>query len=255
MNYFKIPNRIFGLGLKANELVVLTYLSSIHKVENQDYAVAKYEAIAQACGYASSDSAQSVIRSLEQKGFISIVPRHNMFTGVTLANGYTVNLSASDKGYFKVDRKKFRIVAARAGTTAAAIYLYILRCMNNTKAAFPSLTNIRDNVNLTVATIVKKIRELQEQLLLYKQNRRKQDGSFTHNLYTLLFGQPTLNTQKREEHVLRQRVLQVESYSKPIKGIASCLYSKAKSAVCQVGRNVKSLLMSLFSQGGTIFFR
>ncbi len=252
MNYFKIPNNIFGLGLKANELVVLTYLCSIHQAENQNYAVAKYEAIAQACGYASSDSAQSVIHSLEQKGFITIVPRHNMFTGVTLANGYIVNLPACDNGYFKVDRDKFRIIAARAGTTAAAIYLYILRCMNNTKAAFPSLSNIRDNVHLTIATIVKKIRELQEQLLLHKQNRHKLDGSFTHNLYTLLFGQPTPQAQKREEHVVSERVLQVESNIIPVKGIASCLYSKAKSAVCQVGRNVKSLLMSLFSQGGVL---
>ena len=255
MNYIKMPNSLFKLGLKANELVVLTYLSSIYKPDHQDYVVAKYEAIAHACGYACEDSALSVIRSLEQEGFISIVPRRNPFTGVTLANGYIVNLPSAKDGYFKVDREMFRKVAACAGTTATAIYLYILRCMNNTAAAFPSLSNIRDNMHLTIATIVKKIRELQEWLLIRKQIRRKQDGSFTHNLYTLLFGLSTPKEQKREEHVVSERVLHVESHSNPIKGIASCLYSKAKSAICQGGQYVKNLLSAVISRGGTIFFR
>ncbi len=53
MNYFRLPNHIFDLGLKANELVVLTYLCSIHKPEQQSYVVARYESIAAACGYVS----------------------------------------------------------------------------------------------------------------------------------------------------------------------------------------------------------
>lgn len=254
MNYFKLSNYVFELGLKANELVVLTYLCSIHKPEQQNYVVVKYEAIATACGYASSDSAQSAIRSLEQKGFISIVPRHNPFTGVILANGYIVNLPAAKNDYFKVDRKMFRKVATCAGTTATAIYLYILRCMNNTRAAFPSLSNIRDNVHLTIATIIKKIRELQERFLLHKQNRRKLDGSFSHNLYTLLFGEFPQSGQKKK-HAVQERVLSTESYLIPDKGIASCLYIKAMELICQGGRCVKNVLRSVFLKGGTIFFR
>lgn len=245
MNYFKLPNHIFDFGLKANELVVLSYLCSIRKPEYQDYVVVKHDTIAAACGYASRDSVQGVIRSLTDKGFVSIVPRYDRFTGVTMANGYSVHLPM-DGGYFKVDRMWFRAVTARTGTTAAAIYLYILRCMSNTKFAFPSLANIRDAVNLTIATIVKKIQELQECLLLQKQNRRKQDGSFTHNLYMLVFGEPA---QKRREHVLKQRVLPTESFIIPSKGIASCLYSKARSIFCQGVLSVKSLLTTLFTRG------
>ncbi|SDN54530.1 helix-turn-helix domain-containing protein [Acetanaerobacterium elongatum] len=202
MNYIKMPNCLFKLGLKANELVMLTYLASIHKPDHQDYVVAKYETIAKACGYTSADSAMTIVSSLEQKGFISIIPRHNPFTGITLANGYIVNLPATKNGYFKVDREMFRKVAACTGTTATAIYLYILRCMNNTAAAFPSLSNIRDNVHLTIATIVKKIRALQEYLFLKKQNRRKQDGSFSHNLYILLFGEQPKAKQKKKGSII-----------------------------------------------------
>lgn len=244
MTYFKLSNCIFDLGLRANELTVLAYLCSIQKPEHQGYVIAKHDTIAAACGYASRDSVQGVIRCLADKGFVSIVPRYDRFTGVTLANGYTVHLPMGG-GYFKVDRQRFRAVTARAGTTAAAIYLYILRCMSNTRVAFPSLTRIRDAVHLTIATIVKKIRELQEHLLLQKQNRRKQDGSFTHNLYALMSGE---TAQKRREHVVSERVLSTESLSIPSKGIASCLYLKARSIFCQGGKlkckhlsNAKSL--------------
>lgn len=245
MTYIKLPNHIFDLGLKANELVVLAYLCSIRKPECQDYVIVKHDTIATACGYASRDSVQGVIRCLADKGFVSIVPRYDHFTGVTLANGYTVHLPMGG-GYFKVDRQRFRAVTARVGTTAAAIYLYILRCMSNTRVAFPSLTRIRDALNLTIATIVKKIRELQEHLLLQKQNRRKQDGSFTHNLYVLVFDE---SAQKRREHVLKQRVLSTESLSIPTKGIASCLYITARSIFCQGVLSVKSLLTTLFTRG------
>ncbi|MFA9380702.1 MAG: hypothetical protein ACERKO_06535 [Acetanaerobacterium sp.] len=241
MTYFKLPNSIFELGLKANELVVLTYLCSIHKqTEYQDYVVVKHEVIAAACGYASRDSAQNVVKSLAEKGFITTAPRYNTFTGVTLANGYIVNLPVGSTGYFKVDRKIFRTVSTRAGTTATAIYLYILRCMSSAKVAFPSLAGIRDAVHLTIATIVKKIRALQEQLLLHKQQRRKRDGSFTHNLYTLLFGELPQKGQ-RKKHVMQERVFSKESYLIPSKGIASCLYSKAKRLICQEGR-LKNLI-------------
>lgn len=245
MNYFKLPNRIFDLGLKANELTVIAYLCSIRKPEYQDYVIAKHDTIAAACGYASRDSVQGVIRCLADKGFVSIVPRYDHFTGVTLANGYTVHLPMGG-GYFKVDRQRFRAVTSRAGTTAAAIYLYILRCMSNTRVAFPSLTRIRDAVNLTIATIVKKISELQEHLLLQKQNRRKQDGSFTHNLYALALCE---SAQKRREHVDSERVLPTESFIIPSKGIASCLYLKARSIFCQGVLSVKSLLTGFLSRG------
>lgn len=243
MNYFKLPNHIFALGLKANELVVLSYLCSIRKPEQQDYVIVKQDTMAAACGYSSRDSIQNIIRSLVDKGFVSVVPRYDRFTGIALANGYIVHLPTSGR-YFKVDRQWFRTVTSRAGTSAGAIYLYILRCMSNTKYAFPSLANIRDAVNLTIATIIKKIRELQEYLLLQKQNRRKQDGSYAHNLYTLVFDQPE---QKRREHVLNQRVLPTDSF--PLKGIASCLYIKVRNIFCQGVLSVKRTLAGLFSRG------
>ena len=247
MTYFKLPNSIFSLGLKANELTVLGYLFSIHKPEHQAYVVAKQEAIARASGYASRDSAQNAVASLAGKGFLTIVPRHNTFTGVTLANGYILHLPTSG-GYFRVDRQRFRAVAARAGATGAAVYLFILRCVNRARTAFPSLTAIRDAVGLTITTIVKKLRALEEALLLHKQNRRKLDGSFAHNLYTLLLGTAREaqaekpETGQKKKHALAKRVFPVSHKHMSKVRLQSTYYTKGCGLICQGLGIVKSLL-------------
>ena len=247
MTYFKIPNSIFSLGLKANELTVLAYLCSIHRSQHQTYAVAKYEAIAQACGYASRDSAQGAVAALAEKGLVTVVPRYNTFTGVTLANGYVLHLPPSG-GYFRVDRQRFRAVTARAGTTGAAVYLFILRCVNRARTAFPSLTAIRDAVGLTITTIVKKLRALEEALLLHKQNRRKLDGSFAHNLYTLLLGTAREaqaekpETGQKKKHALAKRVFPVSHKHMSKVRLQSTYYTKGCGLICQGLGIVKSLL-------------
>ena len=242
MTYFKLPNSIFSLDLKASELTVLAYLCSIHRSQHQTYAVAKYEAIAQACGYASRDSAQGAVAALAEKGLVTVVPRYNTFTGVTLANGYILHLPPSG-GYFRVDRQCFRAVTARAGTTGAAVYLYILRCVNKARTAFPSLSNIRHAVHLTITTVIKKIRALEEALMVHKQNRRKLDGSFTHNLYTLLISviRPAESGQKKK-HALSKRVSPVSCKHMSKVRLQSTYYTKVHSLICQGLAIVKSVL-------------
>ncbi|MEG1993318.1 MAG: hypothetical protein RR048_00240 [Oscillospiraceae bacterium] len=181
MNYFKVPNNIFELGLKSNEVTALCYLLSIPK-NKRKYIPVKYECIAKNIGYKSVSSAVSVIKSLELKGFISVTKRYN-YEGNNIANGYVVNVPVYDNCFFMVSRKDFKKATKFLGVNGASVYLYVCKCMNKGGSAFPSLNNVKNALAIAKTTVIKKLYQLRAMTFIKIINRLKKNGSYTNNLY------------------------------------------------------------------------
>lgn len=63
------------------------------------------------------------------------------------------------------------------------VYIYLSRCANNGKVAFPSYQTIADNCSISKATAIRCIKVLTERCFVYKEYRIKEDGENYSNIY------------------------------------------------------------------------
>ena len=65
------------------------------------------------------------------------------------------------------------------------VYFYLKKFANDKNQCFPSITTLIKQTKINKRTLLKTLNELEEKGVLKKENRRKEDGGKTSNLYTL----------------------------------------------------------------------
>lgn len=181
-NYFKVNSNILTFGLSPMEITVYCAIASM--VNNKTKSIiAKYSAIANRANV----SAQSVCRAVNvlcEKNLLIITRRHRKENGYNLCHsyklsnlcgGYNLNLSSD-------------IWNSNLSPSAFTLYLYLFSRAKNNKSglSFPSLFDIKSDLNMTTTTIVKHIEELQDTKLIEKRYYITVNGSFGCNNYYVL---------------------------------------------------------------------
>jgi len=68
---------------------------------------------------------------------------------------------------------------------AKIVYLYLCRCADSEGQAFPSYSTIAEKCSIGRRTAIKAVKELLAVGLLSVEQRTREDGSLTSNLYTI----------------------------------------------------------------------
>lgn len=70
---------------------------------------------------------------------------------------------------------------------AKTVYMYLQDRMNNQRQCWPSIPRIAADLRLSETTVKRALRELENGRYIRKGHRRRENGGYTSNLYTLLY--------------------------------------------------------------------
>lgn len=68
---------------------------------------------------------------------------------------------------------------------AKAVYMYLEDRMNSERQCWPSIPRIAADLRLSETTVKRAIRELEQHGYINRCRRKRENGGFTSNLYTL----------------------------------------------------------------------
>lgn len=179
-NYIKVPNLVFELGLKQQELNAYIYFLGL---KNKTNVYIKLSTIAKALNYSTLSAVSGLISKLEARGLLQI--KANYIDGNRVTNSYSITELPLKKGYFNICRKKYKEVINRCSKSTTAIFLYLNKLKDKEEKCFPSLTQIQRIFNCSRSTVMKAIKDLYFIFNLKVFNQIKKDGSKGHNMYFL----------------------------------------------------------------------
>lgn len=175
MRFLKVTNRIFELGLAANELKVYLYLTTCKNPLG--VATVRIQTIQSNCAIASATTVRSALASLERRGLVHAKLRHGR-------DGYFVS---SEYSIVTLGGKWFRLWfpkdALALDKSAFCVYLYLCQQKMSSGKACPSQSVIAAAVGLARRTVNDAIQRLVELGMILKAALWK--GK--HNLYSILF--------------------------------------------------------------------
>lgn len=68
---------------------------------------------------------------------------------------------------------------------AKAVYMYLEDRMNSERQCWPGIRRIASDLRLSETTVKRAIRELEQHGYIKRYRRKRENGGFTSNLYTL----------------------------------------------------------------------
>jgi len=83
-------------------------------------------------------------------------------------------------------RNKREIYDSNISHRALSIYLYLWDRANKNGQSFPSLSRIGTDLNLSVSTVRRGLKDLEEMGYIKKNRRHRLNGGRSSNLYTIL---------------------------------------------------------------------
>ena len=168
----KLSNKIFDLGLTAQELAVYAYLSSLQSEQPMLDGTAvkvKQSTIAQKCGIKAAQTVAKVINRLTEKSLVRPLERSTKRNGHKGTYTYEVKKLPTNDSFFFVDRSIFGQLVPRQ----IMIYLFICKSfsvqLNN---SWNSYNDIARQTGMKRETVIETIAEL-EQLRYIRRSRRK----------------------------------------------------------------------------------
>ncbi len=177
--YFKLGNDILDCGLTPNELKVAVCLYSC--VFGSYYIVkVKQKTIAKKCGIKKLETVANIICSLQRKGIIQSVSRHQKANG--WLGTYIYRLKAiPKKGYFKVKR----YILGKLSSVQLRMYLFICRCLTKKNDMWNSFNDISRALQIARGKVIATINELVKLGFIRKFRILKRDGSYSDNHYSV----------------------------------------------------------------------
>lgn len=172
----KINNELFKYNLKPSTFKVYVYLSSYLWWKNRKCV--KLETIAARCNI-SINTAQRAINELISKELITKCICHKDHRGTT--NIYTVPELLGK--YTIIERAMFH---QNIDNSAFKIYCAIAMRKNQSGKAFPSLSTIQEDSQMSKNTIIEKVQLLNDAGYILKSQHIKQTGAFGNNNHTVL---------------------------------------------------------------------
>lgn len=181
-----VHDSIFGYKLAPNALKTYLYLTCCKNCLGT--AAVKVKTIAEKCGMSSLATVHTALAELERKGLVTKYRRKNT-EGNIIANGYHVKQLAGKWFVLPASGNALRLPKSTFVT-----YLYLCKCANRKRRAFPSLSTLARVLRISRNTVIEAIRHLVALRLVHKAQR----WPGKHNLYTLQgnLDQPAAQTKK-----------------------------------------------------------
>lgn len=161
MSLFRLSNKIFSLGLDAQELSVYAYLCSLPCSGStlQDAAVisVKQRTIAANCGIKSPVTIAKITDRLREKGLVDYLERNKKANGHHGTYCYAVTKQQNDTGFFTVDRHIFGLLNPRQ----MLVYLFLCKSFSTVlQDCWNSYNDIAAQIGMKRETVVQTVREL-----------------------------------------------------------------------------------------------
>jgi len=182
-SYIKVPNMIFDIGLKQQELNLYVYLLGVKDIDKGEDVYIKLKTMADNLNYANLNSVSRLLNKLQKAGLLKI--NKNTYKGKITTSSYNITEIPLEYGFFIIKRKEFKKIIHSCSKSTTAIFIFLERMKNSDNKCFPSYTQIQKVFRCGRTTVNKALKELYFVFNLLIFNQIKKDTSFGHNLYDL----------------------------------------------------------------------
>lgn len=189
MSLFKLSNKLFSLGLDAQELSVYAYLCSLPAVAKTLTGAAvisvKQATIGQNCGIKSTTTVSRIIDRLNEKGLTEPLERTKKAAPKRGTYIYAVTQQSLHDGYFFVERRVFGQLVPRQ----MMIYLFMCKSYSpQLGRCWNSYNDIAEQTGMKRETVIQTVNELVAGHFITRMRRRSQDNRrvFVDNLYQIV---------------------------------------------------------------------
>ena len=189
MSLFRLSNKIFSLGLDAQELSVYAYLCSLPASSFTLHGAAvisvKQRTIAANCGIRSPVTVAKTIDRLREKGLVDYLERHYKANGQRGAYWYAITKQPTDTGFFMVDRHIFGLLIPRQ----MLVYLFLCKSFSTVlHDCWNSYNDIAAQIGMKRESVIQTIRELVRLGLIVRMQRRSKENRriYVDNHYSIV---------------------------------------------------------------------
>lgn len=189
MSLFKLSNKLFSLGLDAQEISVYAYLCSLPASAKTLTGAAvisvKQATIGQNCGIKSMTTVSRIIDRLQEKGLAEPLERSKKAAPKRGTYIYAVTQQTLHDGYFFVDRRVFGQLVPRQ----MMIYLFMCKSYSpQLGRCWNSYNDIAEQTGMKRETVIQTVNELVKGHFITRFRRRSKDNCkvFVDNLYQIV---------------------------------------------------------------------
>ena len=189
MSLFRLSNKIFSLGLDAQELSVYAYLCSLpasgFTLQGAAVISVKQRTIAANCGIKSPVTISKTIDRLREKGLVDYLERQYKANGHKSAYWYAVTKQKTDTGFFMIDRRVFGMITPRQ----MLVYLFLCKSFSTVlHDCWNSYNDIAEQIGMKRESVIQTIRELVELGLIVRIQRRSKENRrvYVDNHYSIV---------------------------------------------------------------------
>lgn len=177
MNYIKLPFSIWKKNLSPN--AIKTYCALVSFSNN---ATGRLTARLAVIAKRANLSISSIYRGVNELIQANLIEKYNRFLGGQyISNSYKI---VKQVGNFT--RVPTTSLSLDITSHSYILYLWLLKCSNKQRKAFPSLRGMYHKIGTSITTIVKHARDLSEVKIIIKTHYIKLDGSFGNNQYYMM---------------------------------------------------------------------
>lgn len=184
----KLSNKIFDLGLSAQELAVYAYLSSLPSEQPMiDGAAVKVKqaTIAQKCGIKAAQTVAKIINRLSQKALVTPLKRSTKANGYKSTYIYEVKKLPTNDSFFFADRSIFGQLVPRQ----IMIYLFLCKAHSvQLKESWNSYNDIAAQTGMKRETVIETVEELEQLKYIIRSKRKSKENRrvYVDNHYFLI---------------------------------------------------------------------
>lgn len=189
MSLFKLSNKLFSLGLDAQELSVYAYLCSLPStaktLTGASVLSVRQAVIGQNCGIKSPTTVSRVIERLQAKGLAEPLERTKKAAPKRGTYVYAVSQQSLHDGYFFAERRVFGQLVPRQ----MMIYLFMCKSYSPTLGrCWNSYNDIAEQTGVKRETVIQTVNELVAGHFITRIRRKAQDNRrvFVDNLYQIV---------------------------------------------------------------------
>ena len=189
MSLFRLSNKIFSLGLDAQELSVYAYLCSLpasgFTLQGGSIVIVKQRTIGVTCGIKSPVTVAKAIDRLHEKGLVDCLERNRKANGHHGTYCYAVTKQQTDISFFTVDRHILGMLTPRQ----MLVYLFLCKSFSTVlHDCWNSYNDIAAQIGMKRETVVQTVRELVGLGLIVRMQRRSKENRrvYVDNHYSIV---------------------------------------------------------------------
>lgn len=190
MSIFKLSNKIFELGLTAQEMTVYAYLCSLPSetptIDSASAIKVKQSTIAQKCGIKAVQTVSRIITHLAEKELAEPFKREIKANRQKGTYTYIVKKLPTNDCFFFVDRHVFGCLVPHQ----MMIYLFLCKSYSNQlRDSWNSYNDISAHTCIKRETVIRIISELESMKLIVKSRRKSRSNRrvYVDNHYQIIF--------------------------------------------------------------------